>query len=340
MADTNLPSTGNYDNVQAELARKRAELGQSVANVTNIQGQYSPTNDPEITALRSQHADKVKQLFDYDSKLAPVYFQPQAAPAVAGETVEQPGQRIIDPLIGMRSSSTQTQATASELADILSRIGKRKDTLTENMDKALTLFKYGLQIKQMEMDSLEKELDRIDKKSSGGKGASDLTALFNAITGVQNKKSAITPKATGKVKNKEELMKIAKQYGGQIDYQQNADGTFSWAVRKENQEFVTPEEATTYEDVPALIKKLGAATVAGGNASPSEVNSIIESFIPKEVTETQYKSKEESRNILRQNIINMPKGTDFDTALRILIVNHPELTASEIQEELDVMGIK
>src|SRR3990167_10448897 len=98
------------------LAKQRQDYGQRVANIPN---QFNPANDPIVNTLRGQQSEKIKQLFSHDQQLADVKFQPQAAPAGTGEAVTQPEARLIDPTIGLKASSTQTQATAAEAGDIL-----------------------------------------------------------------------------------------------------------------------------------------------------------------------------------------------------------------------------
>ena len=107
----------------------------------------APSNiesDPIIGGLRSNQNDKINQLFAHDTQLAQTTFQPQAAPAAPGETVAQPEQRIIDPMIGLRAASTQQRNTAAELGDILTQIAQRKDELDQKWDKEYKSYISGI----------------------------------------------------------------------------------------------------------------------------------------------------------------------------------------------------
>lgn len=143
--------------IQVELAKKRQELGQRSADIPKIYGQYNPESDATLGALRSQQAEKLKELFAHDQQLADVYFQPQPAPGgEAPPLAEAP--RLIDPTIGLRASSQQTQAAAGEVADILNQIGVRKDYLSSERDKTLAILDRALQINDREVKGLENQL--------------------------------------------------------------------------------------------------------------------------------------------------------------------------------------
>jgi hypothetical protein len=145
--------------IQELIKQKREDIGQRFANPPTL----NTANDSEILSLRNNQADKIKQLFEHDTKLAPVYMQPQEAGGPHAEGYQAPEQRIIDPMIGLKAASTQTQATAGELGDIGKAIEKRKDFLMDIYEKAMAGFTMGLQMKKMELDSLNDEFSQILK---------------------------------------------------------------------------------------------------------------------------------------------------------------------------------
>lgn len=362
------------------LAKKRQEYGQRVADLPGIYKQYTPESDREISALRSQQSDKLKQLFDFDSQVAQRTYQPieSAGPYSQGYTPPEP--RVLDPTIGLLASSYQKKATAGELADISTDIARRKDYLSGERDKALTMLQAVLDANEKEQRGLEKQMDWYFKQKDyeleerklkeGGSGASDLMTFLNAISGFQQKTEAIKPIAFGITKadpfkliekkggfarrnpktgllepaakagpNYRALINELNKYpGAEFDFQKNPDGTYGWAVRKPEQQFFeSEEEAQRYQDIPSLIRQLGAATVAGG-ATPSDVNTMLNLLgmqAPAAPSEAE-KKLTAKRELLDD--ISKEAETNLDLVFRKLRPLYPELTAEEIMNELQLSG--
>lgn len=355
----------NYEEIQRLLAQNRQDIGKREAEIPGIYNKYSPSTDPEVAAARAAQADKVKQLFSYDSQLAQTKFQPTAAPGatVTGAPPETPPEMILDPLIGLKAANTQTMETANEAIDIGQNISKRKDVLAESLDKALKLFQVGLEIKKAEQASLQDEftnlinLDKLalerEKQKGVGTGKEALGELFNRLTGLKQKvnvEAVPTSYKQGvtKAKGKDALKDIRKEYANQkklhpnvqVDYSQKPDGTYTYNYfePKKDQTYLTPEEYKLKTNPEEFLGTLLAGTTANLPKYSSEAEVIIKNLFPEYGTkETQYQGKEASREVLRQNIFNIPDNVDNNTALRQLVVNHPELTVSEIEEELYVL---
>lgn len=280
-----------YEEIQRLLEQNRKEIGQRAADVPGIYNQYSPSNDSEIAAARSAQADKVRQLFDHDSKLSQVSFQPQAAPGptVNGEAPVQPEAMILDPLIGLKAANTQTMETANEAIDLGQRISERKDFLSESLDKALKLFSIGMEIKKAEQAALQDEMNNYFKledlnlaRSKAGSGSESKAALGELLSNVlkwQERKVAATPQATGVAKDRNALNVIVKKYPNEtLDYTKNADGSYNWAIRKKDQTFLTDEEAATYNDQGDTLNKLLASFTALYPESKEDAATILSAF--------------------------------------------------------------
>lgn len=143
----------SYQDIQNQLAQKAQSFGTRTADLPKAP---DTANDPTLTALRGQHADKVAQLFKYDTERAQVTYNPGEAPGPHVEGYTPPTDRIIDPMIGARAASNQTQATAIELGDIMTQIAQRKDLLADTYQKGLDVYNAGIEAQKLEFDALNK----------------------------------------------------------------------------------------------------------------------------------------------------------------------------------------
>jgi hypothetical protein len=138
--------------IQNLLAQKQKELGNRVAAPTYPE----VSKDPQWQAYNTQHADKVKQLFNYDSKLAQVSFQPTEVGGQNEAGYSAPESRILDPMIGLQAASQQQSATAGEVGDLLKMMNSRKQSLEDTYSKGLEIYKLGLAAQQLEVDAINK----------------------------------------------------------------------------------------------------------------------------------------------------------------------------------------
>lgn len=184
----------NVNSVLSAMGQNISQLQNVPQQVKDIQGQYNVANDPTVLALRSQQADKIKQLFDHDTQLAQTYFQTQQAPGPqpTNPAYTPPQQMVVDPTIGMRAATQQNQATAAEMADIGTQIANRKDILTEGLAKAMQLFQFGLEARKMEQEALNTELQASLSKNRdildlltkvGGKVSPDMSSYYGLPEG-------------------------------------------------------------------------------------------------------------------------------------------------------------
>jgi len=157
----NVANTDRVSQIQGALDKSRADIGGYEKNVSDATAQYSPATDRQVQDMRAAQSDKIQQLFAHDTKLAQTYFPVQGPLGESSGNVTQPEnmQGVVDPLIGQRAATGQTLATAKELADISTDIGRRKDVLSEGLGKAMQLLQFGLQAKKMEQESFQNELD-------------------------------------------------------------------------------------------------------------------------------------------------------------------------------------
>jgi len=365
----------SYEEIQRLLEQNRQELGKREADIPNIYKEYSPSTDPEIAAARAAQADKVKQLFDHDSQLAQVKFQPQAAPGatVTGAPAETPPEMILDPLIGLKAANTQTMETANEAIDIGQNIAKRKDVLAESLDKALKLFQIGLEIKKAERESLKDEfssllsLDELNlKKNAAGKataGKEALTELFNKLTGLKQKvnvdavptsyKQGITPnkgeKGLEDIK-KELVRQRAVHPNVQVDYSQNKDGrfTYNYFEPKENQVYLTPEEFKLRTNPQDFLGQLSAGFEANYPDQAEEGKSVIKQLFPEygmtpaEISEnkvltTEEQLKDDINGAIKEFAVKDPKNIElWNLVLNTLVQNYRnDYSEPEIRMKLE-----
>lgn len=313
-----------YEEIQRLLEENRKSIGERAAEVPNIYNQYSPSTDPEIAGARAAQADKVRQLFDHDTNLAQVKFQPQTTPGstVSGAPATTPSEMILDPLIGMKAANTETMQTANEAIDIGQSISKRKDYLSESLDKALKLFQIGMQIKQAEQAALQDEMsnwfkmeDLTLERNKVGKETAGKEALQKLLDNVLDWKKAqveSTPTISGRTTSKGnagikaiQKMMEDKYPGQEVEYTKNSDGTYNWTVRKSEQKFLTPEQAKTYEDPNTTLKELLSSFTSLYPENKEDAATILSGF--EDTKETVFGT---SADEYGAGVANKPRTTE------------------------------
>lgn len=263
--------------IQQQIIAKSQALGQRIASAPAAP---DTANDGELGALRGQHADKIKQLFAHDTQVAQVNFQPKEAPGPHAEGYTPPESRIIDPLIGQRASSAETQATAGELGDIMARISGRRAALDDAYNKALALHEKNIRTQESEISMLDKifqnqmQLKQFEaaqeKEKKAGASEKDLQTYLDTIMGLKGRREAASipessseylPEPATKPKNVdpskaalwanyEKVMKGVKDKKiGEMKKNMPKGSELryegnKYTVTKPNQQFVTEEEAS------------------------------------------------------------------------------------------------
>ena len=290
----------DYEAINRQLTQKREDLGQRIAKMPEMESNLRESmfgNDAVTNTLNTQERSKIDELFSHDQTVAAQY-----------QTPPQQGQ-ILDPYIRELQLTNRYRGTAGDLTKIRQGQQTRRDVIGDSLQNALKLAQQSLEMKKMELDSLERDRDfawdvykEKNKKtggSGGGQGVSQ--ALFNSILGLQEKVQAAAPAkegktvqrigqqgAGGKVQTKASLMsQIQKQNPGkQLRYTFNKDGTISYSVDRptemgQGRQFLmeTPEAAVLEEagGFEGLVQKLGTAAVAQG-ASGSDVQAMLNYF--------------------------------------------------------------
>jgi len=342
--------------IQAALTKNRQELGKRDAKLPSTLSQYAPSSDTELQGLRQNQASKVAELFKYDTQMAQRSYQPQAL-----EGQPQPEARILDPSIGLKAASTQTQALGQELGDIGSQIATRKDYLAESMDKAMSLFKFGLEAKKLEQDSLMNEwktmMDLEDLKvKRADSGGGNLPDLLSAITGFQSRSEAIRPKQVYKqgttqakgAKAIQDMKTIYNQFKAQdpdakLEYSGNPDGTYTYTIRNKNepaQYLGADESQAPYDNPEDTIRKMLAAGVATNPKQSGQIGDIQKLLFPEPIKQTAADSKVGERNDLI-NTVPDPKTAQGMAAEEIFIQARQQsqyLSDSEIKTILNAKG--
>lgn len=294
------------EEIQSLIQTKATELGQTTVDQPNLPN-ADTASDAEISALRSNHADKVRQLFDHDTQLADVYFQPQGAPAVEGETVAKPEPMLIDPTIGMRASSAQTRATAGELGDILSRIAARKDEIQDTYQRGLDLYTLGLQARQKELDSRSKELDALGvllNSSIQLKNAEKTNAKKAEQDAIEQKKREYRAKLIGgpegnrPLKNNDQL----RVWLQNVLAANPEDSDIIMEVAQEISAGLSPAKTEVYPNT-ADTKAAGVA----GMPKESPYTEMWEAYI-------SYKYKPKTENDITNSLIEKIGGTQGNTS--------------------------
>lgn len=175
----------------AEAQTYTSDLGAAESNITSLAKAYSQglSGIPAVTAamrkslaerektlpgLEQENETKIQELYTADKRLAERYSQP------GGEMyIENPNER--QALI-----SGQKADIRGELGNILNLIQSRSQVLGNAMDKGLEMYKAGLEAQKFELETAEKEWDRIFKKQQAGKEGKDYSAyaaLLEALAG-------------------------------------------------------------------------------------------------------------------------------------------------------------
>ena len=149
----------NEQEIQDAIKQKQDEYGRNANKQAEVFNQYNPANDPVVNTLRGQQSEKLKELFAHDQQLADVYTTGSLeAPGPHNPGYTPPAPRLVDPTIGLRASSVQTQATAAEVGDILRLIETRKDTLNTERDKSLKMLQSIIDANKNEQASLAQQM--------------------------------------------------------------------------------------------------------------------------------------------------------------------------------------
>src|SRR3990167_2780333 len=277
--------------IQNLKTQKAQELGQRQAPApANI------ATDSVIGGLRGNQNQKINQLFAHDTQLAQTHFTPQAAPSAPGETVSQPTDRIIDPMIGLRAASTQQRSTAAELADIITQIAQRKDLLDDQYDKEYKAYLADMSKRKDVLNTMVDQLNaaiKMKELESSSSGTSDLSALFNALLGAQGGiDEGIADMSGNAIERSKALQKIAElkaKYGDSLITKEEPGTNKISLSRKRGA-----------DELSTLSNQLGAATLASNPKMASEVKAMLDMFAPKKLS-----AEEQKRELDKQDLITM-----------------------------------
>lgn len=286
--------------IQQQIIAKSQALGQRVASAPVAP---DTANDPELGALRGQHADKIKQLFAHDTQVAQVNFQPKEAPGPHAEGYTAPESRILDPLIGQRASSAQTQATAGELGDIMTRISGRRAMLDDAYNKALTLHEKNIRAQESEISMLDKifqnqmQLKQFEaaqeKEKKSGASDKDLQTYLDTIMGLKGRREAASVPAEDsgylheptKAKSIEEIKKVQRTLpkSSQISYTKNPDGSYTYLIegaptKKEAMQKKPKGSELRYEGNKYTVTKPGQKFITEEESSDSIYDDLLNAF--------------------------------------------------------------
>lgn len=270
----------DIDQLSSLIAQKRTELGQRIANVPNMEGQYRQElfgNDRQLASLYENENTKIQELYEHDKRLA-TYADPNSPTYMK------------DPYAREVARAKQHQGTVGELSDIQTQRSKRKDVLGDALDRAMKMLEYGLKAQELELSGLESDRSFAQRqKESGPNGSGDLTDLFNAIMGLQTKAKAVAPAfestTVTKARTPAERMALEKRIrdqhkGKEIKFTFNKDGTITYAVLQPNQQIASAEEAPALQNIDETIRKLVAATGAANPKLQGEANTLYETLFP------------------------------------------------------------
>jgi hypothetical protein len=285
---TNDPSTTQYSGMDYNaltnlLGQKRQELGQRIADMPNVEANVRADmfgSDNVTKNLNTQEQSSIDQLFSYDQQVAQQYQQNPGLSAT-------PGGRILDPYARELAKANREKSAATSLTDIRQKQQTRRDVIGESLANALKIAQAALDAKKAELEQLNSDRNfawdvykEKNKSSGGGGGQAALGTLMSALMGLQSANAAAAPKKSGQTvqkvgqngQTKASLMsQIQKQNPGQqIHYTFNKDGTITYAVTGNDQNYVTSEQAD-----PTTPNKMAAASIAAG-APASDVQQLMQ----------------------------------------------------------------
>jgi len=127
------------EEIQKLLIQKQQDMGQrAAAPPMNL----NTATDPELQSYRGQHAAKIQELYEADKRLADRYANPESE------------VYLNDPYAREKARATQSQATAGEITDIMSKISERKSYLEDSYEKGLKIWQLGLEAQKQEFAAL------------------------------------------------------------------------------------------------------------------------------------------------------------------------------------------
>lgn len=140
----------DYAALLEQMKGKSQDLSKYTMDIPNIQKTLREDlygNDNVIDSLRSNEADKIKELYQHDQNLADRYANPSSE------------GYIEDPYVRAKATAQRSQATAGELGTLQNQIAKRSDVLGSALEKAMQLLNYGLEAKKLEYAGIQDEFD-------------------------------------------------------------------------------------------------------------------------------------------------------------------------------------
>lgn len=246
------PSPGPSSTVDAQGALVNAQ--NQVASLDAAQKEIKGVGDATL-----------RELFSYDQALADRYSAPDSK-----MYIENASKRY--DVMGGWNKLGQSHVTS--VFDMLTKVQSMKEDLNKTIQ------------------DLKDEMAAQAKKSgsgSGGIAVSDLASLLGLDGEQDTEIEATTPTQTGKtvrrvgqngVTRQSLMADIKKQFPGQqLDYTYNKDGTISYSIRKEDQEFVDKGRAIEIEKKKAARQQV--YEMYGVNENQIRTLSAYAAFDPK-----------------------------------------------------------
>lgn len=317
------------EEIQRQLIQKQQDIGQRTASMPQ---NLNTATDPDLQAYRGQHAAKIQELYEADKRLADRYANPESEAYLA------------DPYAREKARSIQSQATAGEISDIMSKIAERKSYLEDSYEKGLKLWQLGFDMLDKIFGNARDMEDAKESKSSSSADAANLTAILDSIRGVKQNAAASKPTNEGgtldKVRNSADL--IAKlnqkrqQFGLGADEEirtqflgTNKDGTkrYRWYTVSPETYFGEESERQALENPADTLKEMLAASIAAAPKQSSDIENIFSQFAPEEDNTTEAKKDLVSDiSSAKENKITKEKF------IQIAKISYPELSEAEIKK--------
>jgi len=178
----------SFQNLQQQMATKRQEYGQRVADLPKFQSSLKEAvygKEKIAPALRSQKDASIMQLWDVDKRMAERYANPESE------------MFIRDPYKREEIAAGQHQATLGQVSGATRLLENREQHLEGILERGVKIFELGLGAKEKEMGFLDTEFrsqlaleehklkrEEAARKSKGETSEADrIAALIKLLSG-------------------------------------------------------------------------------------------------------------------------------------------------------------
>jgi len=156
MANVGDTYTGDAGAIQANIDRLTGQLTSSINGAPQVKtamGESLAQTEGAIPVLASKRSSLIEELFKHDQNFAQKYATPDSPTYVENPVAREQGLQ------------SATAATWGGISGLGTQISSRQKLIGDALDRGMSLYNAGVQAKQIELDTLQKQLDRLDAKN-------------------------------------------------------------------------------------------------------------------------------------------------------------------------------